>query len=87
MGGLSPAGTNTSSATVLIDDKYLAAVTNEYQFKATARYNESAQPDKLLVVDSDPAAPLVFLVTGNGYEYVSGRGSIKTPTGTRYEYS
>jgi hypothetical protein len=38
-------------------------------------------------VDSDTSDPLNFMLTPKGYNYVSGKGSVKTPEGKLYTFS
>jgi len=36
--------------------------------------------------DASPSDPVSFQVTKNGYQYISGKGSVKLPSGKVYKF-
>ena len=81
------ATSNAAFKTILNkDEEYIAAHEGPVNFSGSATFASKDSVGKVFMVESDANSPLTLLVTRQGYRYHSGKGSIVTPDGHRYEF-
>ena len=77
---------DASFKSVLVGEKYVTVVDGPAKFSGTATFKPEDGAGKVFIVESDASAPLTLLVTREGYRHQSGKGSVTTPAGRRYEF-
>lgn len=80
------AKSNAAFKSILKDEKYIAAIEGLVEFSGSATFAPQDGVGKVFTVESDAATPLTLLVTRQGYRYQSGKGSVITPDGRRYDF-
>jgi hypothetical protein len=77
---------NAAFHTVLVKDDYVKAIDGPVEFSGSATFAPKDGVGKVFIVESNTSEPLLFVVTQQGYRHLSGKGSLVTPDGHRYEF-
>lgn len=85
-GMLEDAKSEASFKTVLINGKYVTAANDLFPLSGSLLFGEQHRNGPHIVIVSDAANPLVFMVTPEGYRHEAGNGTVATPGGKNYTF-